>query len=144
MKRSRRQVVNVPRCACGKPCWEGARTRYALVKCATCAELAIRADTIRRLIRSGGMAAMRRALAVCPDAQRTEPEPLRELTEAELGARTLLVEQANAERACLPNAEYPISPRRRGAALLPQNGLPGANGIWRSCPATVGLRYGKR
>jgi hypothetical protein len=86
--------------------------------CVTCAEKAIRADTIKRLVRSGQMAAMRRALEACPDAQRTAPEPLRELAPAEELRRSMIVGMANAEQDCGTDSEYAVSPIRKGGRTI--------------------------
>jgi hypothetical protein len=99
-------------CACGKPVWSGGRSAHAPGRCVTCAEKLIRADTIRRLTRSGAMAAMRRALEVCPNADRMVAVPLRELSAAEELAHSLVVGMANAETDVCENGEYVLQPMR--------------------------------
>lgn len=130
-------------CACGKPVWKRGRSRFAPTMCVTCAELAIRAETVKRLTRSGKMAAMRRAMEACPDAQRTEAEPLRELTPAEELERELIVAMANAERDRGTDGECAVSPVRKGGrtvSVRPFNAVPIAHS------SVTGLRYmgGKR
>jgi hypothetical protein len=98
-----------PRCACGKPVWQGARSRYAPGRCWQCAEALIRAETVKRLTRSGVMAQMRRALEACPDAGRTKAERASPVSAATELARTLLVGMANAERDGQVDGEHAVS-----------------------------------
>jgi hypothetical protein len=125
-------------CACGRPVWAGTRHQQGEGRCVTCAEALIRADTVRRLTKSGAMAAMRRALEACPDAHRTEPEPLRELTEAEELARAFVVGMANAETEAQTDGEYSLQPRRKsmrsGDAVVAPSLIP-----WNV--TAVGLKY---
>jgi len=131
-----------PRCACGKPCWEGTRSRYARGRCWKCAETLIRAASVRRLVKSGAMAAMRRALEGCPDNGRTIPEPMSPLTEAGELARALLVGMANAERDRGTDGEVAISPVRRGGRTIHSHGMVSTIPI-RSSPGGLKFTVGR-
>lgn len=69
-----------------------------------------------RLVKSGAMAAMRRALEACPDAGRTETERARAVSPERELAVGLLIGMANAERDLLVDGEalvaHPLGGRR--------------------------------
>jgi hypothetical protein len=114
----------------------GCRLKSLRGYCWACGNVVERQATIRRLVKSGAMAAMRRAMESCPDNGRTKPESLRlMLPEHEL-ARELLVSMANGERDVATNGDLVVARPRggRGSALASGSGVP-----WNVVP--VGLRY---
>jgi hypothetical protein len=76
----------------------GCRLKSLRAYCWACGNEVERAATIRRLVKSGGMAAMRRALEGCPDAGREREEEIVPEPVGHRMARELLVRLARGER----------------------------------------------
>jgi hypothetical protein len=121
-----------PRCACGKPLWRDQHNALAKGKCVTCAELAIRQATIRKLVKSGAMAAMRRALEACPDAEREAALQAGQVSESHELALGMLVGMANAEVDHGTDGECQVQPLRSGGKRLSDSPMGSQVPLWRA------------